>query len=55
MKKLIPIILLFLLVFGVLFTVIKTRMEAPSEDPTGVSSVTLPSEDSKGEICLGYF
>lgn len=55
MKKLIPIILLFVLVFGILFTVIKTRMEAPAEDPTGTSSVTLPSEETADEIRLGYF
>lgn len=55
MKKLIPIFLLFVLVFGILFTVIKTRMEVPAEDPTGDSSVTLSHEEAKGEIRLGYF
>ncbi len=55
MKKLIPIILLFVLVFGILFTVIKTRMETPAEDPTDTSSVTLPTDETAGEIRLGYF
>lgn len=54
MKKLIPVILLFSLVIGILVTVITTRMEDPSEDPEA-SSVTFLAEEAADEIRLGYF
>ncbi|MBR3949020.1 MAG: hypothetical protein IKJ70_06415 [Clostridia bacterium] len=54
MKKLIPIILLFVLLIGILTTVIKTRMDSPAEDPVS-TSVTIPTEEKSGEIRLGYF
>ena len=55
MKKLIPIILLFALVIGILVTVITTRMEKTAEDPTGAPSITQTPEETKSEIRLGYF
>ena len=55
MKKIVPIILLIVLALGVLAAVIKTRTEPPVENPTDISSVTLPEEKNEAEIKLGYF
>ena len=55
MKKILAVILCIVLVAGIAVTADRIKNKAPSEEIPSPSSVTIPSEEKKGEIRLGYF